>query len=93
MPRPLAQVFHRHVCLARSGRSDRRLVLASPVALADGADAAQTVTLKASHRFPGGKGDVCDEMVQMIARAVAAAKVGLEIKVFPGSSLVKAQEQ
>lgn len=54
---------------------------------------AQTVTLKASHQFPGGKGDVRDEMVQMIAREMAAAKVGVEIKVFPGSSLVKAQEQ
>jgi TRAP-type C4-dicarboxylate transport system substrate-binding protein len=51
---------------------------------------AQTV-LKASHQFPGGKGDVRDEMVQMIARDVAAANVGLEIKVFPGSSLVKAK--
>lgn len=54
---------------------------------------AQNVSLKASHQFPGGKGDVRDEMVQMIARDVAAANVGLEIKVFPGSSLVKAQEQ
>ena len=54
---------------------------------------AKDITLKASHQFPGGKGDVRDEMVQMIARDVAAAKVGLEIKVFPGSSLVKAQEQ
>ena len=54
---------------------------------------AQTITLKASHQFPGGKGDVRDEMVQLIAREVAAAKVGLDIKVFPGSSLVKAQEQ
>ena len=54
---------------------------------------AQTMTLKASHQFPGGKGDVRDEMVQMIARDVNAAKVGLDIKVFPGSSLVKAQEQ
>jgi len=54
---------------------------------------AADVVLKASHQFPGGKGDVRDEMVQMIARDVAAAKVGLEIKVFPGSSLVKAQEQ
>ena len=54
---------------------------------------AETITLKASHQFPGGKGDVRDEMVQMIARDVAAANVGLEIKVFPGSSLVKAQEQ
>jgi TRAP-type C4-dicarboxylate transport system substrate-binding protein len=54
---------------------------------------AQNITLKASHQFPGGKGDVRDEMVQMIARDVAAANVGLEIKVFPGSSLVKAKEQ
>ena len=54
---------------------------------------AESITLKASHQFPGGKGDVRDEMVQMIARDVAAANVGLEIKVFPGSSLVKAQEQ
>lgn len=54
---------------------------------------AADVTLKASHQFPGGKGDVRDEMVQLIAREVAAAKVGLEIKVYPGSSLVKAQEQ
>jgi len=54
---------------------------------------AQSVTLKASHQFPGGKGDVRDEMVQIIAREVAAANVGLEIKVFPGSSLVKANEQ
>ena len=29
---------------------------------------AQNVTLKASHQFPGGKGDVRDEMVQMIAQ-------------------------
>lgn len=54
---------------------------------------AADITLKASHQFPGGKGDVRDEMVQMIAKDVAAANVGLEIKVFPGSSLVKAQEQ
>jgi TRAP-type transport system periplasmic protein len=54
---------------------------------------AQNITLKASHQFPGGKGDVRDEMVQMIARDVAAANVGLEIKVFPGQSLVKANEQ
>jgi TRAP-type C4-dicarboxylate transport system substrate-binding protein len=54
---------------------------------------ADNIVLKASHQFPGGKGDVRDEMVQMIARAVNKANVGLEIKVFPGSSLVKAQEQ
>ena len=54
---------------------------------------ADTMVLKASHQFPGGKGDVRDEMVQMIARDVKAANVGLEIRVFPGSSLVKANEQ
>ena len=54
---------------------------------------AENIVLKASHQFPGGKGDVRDEMGQLIAKDVAAANVGLEIKVFPGSSLVKAQEQ
>jgi len=77
-------INHRWIRLASS-----LLVAAAPwgVALAD------NVSLKASHQFPGGKGDVRDEMVQMIARDVAAANVGLEIKVYPGSSLVKAQEQ
>ncbi|GAB1389260.1 MAG: hypothetical protein AMXMBFR78_29300 [Rubrivivax sp.] len=64
-------------------------ILASLSALPALAD----ITLKASHQFPGGKGDVRDEMVQIIAREVAAAKVGLEIKVYPGASLVKAAEQ
>lgn len=53
---------------------------------------AQTV-LKASHQFPGGKGDIRDEMVQMIARDVATANVDLEIQVFPGSSLYKPNDQ
>ena len=53
---------------------------------------AQTV-LKASHQFPGGKGDIRDEMVQIIAREVAAADVGLEIQVYPGSSLYKPNDQ
>jgi TRAP-type C4-dicarboxylate transport system substrate-binding protein len=51
------------------------------------------IVLKASHQFPGGKGDVRDEMMQIIAREVAAANVGMTIKVFPGSSLVKPKEQ
>ena len=54
---------------------------------------AQTVTLKASHQFPGGKGDVRDEMVQIIAREVKAANVGLEIQVYPGASLFKPNDQ
>jgi TRAP-type transport system periplasmic protein len=58
-----------------------------------GSDAFAQTTLKAAHQFPGGKGDVRDEMVQIIAREVKDADVGLEIQVFPGASLVKAQEQ
>jgi TRAP-type transport system periplasmic protein len=50
-------------------------------------------TLKASHQWPGGKGDVRDEMVQIIAKEVANANVGLDIKVYPGKSLFKPKEQ
>jgi TRAP-type transport system periplasmic protein len=53
---------------------------------------AETI-LKASHQFPGGKGDIRDEMVQMIAREVAAANVDLTIQVFPGASLYKPNDQ
>src|SRR6185312_15755243 len=53
---------------------------------------AQTI-LKASHQFPGGKGDPRDEMVQIIAKEAKAANVGLEIQVYPGASLFKANDQ
>ena len=58
-----------------------------------GAATAETVKLKASHQWPGGRGDVRDEMVQIIAREAAAANVGLEITVYPGASLFKPKEQ
>ncbi|RKQ72736.1 TRAP transporter substrate-binding protein DctP [Oceanibaculum indicum] len=73
-----------------------RFILAAFAGVAMAALAVQdaaAVELKASHQFPGGKGDVRDEMVQIIAREVAAANVGMEIKVFPGASLVKPKEQ
>ena len=54
---------------------------------------AANVTLRASHQFPGGKGDVRDEMVQIIAREAKAANVGLEVQVFPGAALFKPNEQ
>src|SRR5579885_2307931 len=54
---------------------------------------AQTVTLRASHQFPGGKGDPRDEMVQIIAKEVKAANVGLDMQVYPGASLFKPNEQ
>src|SRR5580765_8561531 len=64
--------------------------IAAGIAL--GASAAN-VTLRASHQFPGGKGDVRDEMVQIIAREAKAANVGLEVQVFPGAALFKPNEQ
>ena len=57
-----------------------------------GSAGAQTV-LKASHQFPGGKGDVRDDMVQMIAAEAKAANVGLEVQVYPGASLFKPNQQ
>ncbi len=54
---------------------------------------AADTTLRVSHQFPGGKGDVRDEMVQLMAREVKAADVGLELQVYPGQSLFKAKEQ
>ena len=61
-------------------------VLASAGALAQ-------TQLKASHQWPGGKGDVRDEMVQIIAREVAAADVGLDVRIYPAASLFKPTQQ
>lgn len=64
------------------------------LAFAAGATAALAqTTLRASHQFPGGQGDPRDEMVQILARDVEAADVGLKIQVFPSQSLYKAAEQ
>jgi TRAP-type C4-dicarboxylate transport system substrate-binding protein len=52
-----------------------------------------SVTLRASHQFPGGKGDPRDEMVQMIARDAKAANVDLQIQVYPGAALFKPNDQ
>ncbi len=49
--------------------------------------------LKASHQWPGGKGDLRDEMVQMIARAMNDTDSGVKITVYPGKSLFKPKEQ
>jgi TRAP-type C4-dicarboxylate transport system substrate-binding protein len=68
--------------------------LAAAVALGALALPAQTqVVLKASHQFPGGKGDPRDEMVQIIAKEAKAANVGLDVQVYPGASLFKPNEQ
>jgi TRAP-type transport system periplasmic protein len=67
-------------------------VLLGLAALGGSALAAPTV-LRASHQFPGGKGDVRDEMVQIIAREAKAANIDLDIQVYPGASLFKPNEQ
>jgi TRAP-type C4-dicarboxylate transport system substrate-binding protein len=51
------------------------------------------VVLRASHQFPGGKGDVRDDMVQMIATEAKAANVGVNVQVYPGASLFKPNQQ
>jgi len=74
----------------------RNLISAAVMATASFAlatSASAATVLKASHQWPGGKGDMRDEMVQMIARDAKAAGVGLEIQVYPGKSLYKPKEQ
>ena len=62
-------------------------------ALAMPAAAHAQLVLKASHQFPGGKGDVRDDMVQMIAKESKAANVGIDMQVYPGASLFKPTQQ
>jgi TRAP-type transport system periplasmic protein len=68
------------------------LAAALSAVLCTSAFAAPT-TLRASHQFPGGRGDVRDEMVQIVAREAKAANVELEVQVYPGASLFKPSEQ
>ena len=72
----------------------KRAVIAVAVTFAMSASAlAVPTTLRASHQFPGGRGDVRDEMVQIVAREAKAANVELEVQVYPGASLFKPNEQ
>src|ERR1041384_3168249 len=73
-------------------RLEQAIVLALGAAFGAGVLAAPT-TLRASHQFPGGRGDVRDEMVQIIARDAKAANVELDVQVYPGASLFKPNEQ
>lgn len=68
------------------------VLLAAGMSMSSLATAAD-LELKASHQWPGGKGDIRDEMVQMIARDVNKANLGVKIKVYPGKSLYKPKEQ
>lgn len=78
-------------------RKSSRRALAVTAVMATGILFAQAAVankvLRLSHQFPGGQGDPRDEMVQIIAKEVKDADVGLEIQVFPGASLYKPVEQ
>lgn len=63
------------------------------VAAFGGAAMAAEVKLKASHQWPGGKGDIRDEMVQIIARHMKDNNTDVDIRVYPGKSLFKPREQ
>jgi TRAP-type C4-dicarboxylate transport system substrate-binding protein len=67
------------------------ILAAASAAMLLSASAYAEVTMKASHQFPGGKGDVRDDMVLMIAKEAKAA--GVDIQVYPGASLFKPNDQ
>ena len=67
------------------------ILAAASAAMLLSASAYAEVTMKASHQFPGGKGDVRDDMVLMIAKEAKAS--GMDIQVYPGASLFKPNDQ
>src|SRR6478735_5015804 len=71
----------------------KTLLVSAAAAVLLTASAQAQVTLRASHQFPGGKHDVRDDMVQMIAKEVGDAKVGITVQVYPGASLFKPNQQ
>src|SRR5664280_3755351 len=77
----------------RKMRKISKIFATAAAVIALSASAQAQVTMKASHQFPGGKGDVRDDMVQMIAKDAKAANVGLDIQVYPGASLFKPNDQ
>jgi len=66
-------------------------LVAAAAVIALSASAQAQITMKASHQFPGGKGDPRDEMVQIIAKEMKSA--GVDIQVYPGASLFKPNDQ
>jgi TRAP-type C4-dicarboxylate transport system substrate-binding protein len=71
----------------------KTLLVSAAAAMLLTATAQAQVTLRASHQFPGGKHDVRDDMVQMIAQEVGKANVGVNVQVYPGASLFKPNQQ
>jgi TRAP-type C4-dicarboxylate transport system substrate-binding protein len=75
----------------RKMRTISKILAGVAAAILLSASAQAQVTMKASHQFPGGKGDVRDDMVLMIAKESKAA--GVDIQVYPGASLFKPNDQ
>jgi TRAP-type transport system periplasmic protein len=71
----------------------KALIVAAAAVMLLTASAQAQVTLRASHQFPGGKHDVRDDMVLIIADEAKKANVGLNVQVYPGASLFKPKEQ
>lgn len=69
------------------------LLLAGTAIVATASAVQADTILKASHQWPSGTGDFRDEMFQIIANELKTADVGLEVKVYPGASLVKPRDQ
>lgn len=82
---------------ARSFQEERlsrrvvRMVVLALALIVPGAAGAQT--LKASHQFPGDGIDFRDVALRMLAREVAQARIGLDIKVYPGAQLMRPRAQ
>lgn len=76
-----------------SGRFASAARAAGIALLLAGHVASAQITLRASHQWPGGTGDLRDEMLQIIARDTAAAGVGIGVRVYPGEGLFKARDQ
>ncbi|MEM8752231.1 MAG: TRAP transporter substrate-binding protein DctP [Pseudomonadota bacterium] len=66
-------------------------LLAAAAALSLVAGAAQAAELRLSHQW--STSDVRHKVAEIVANEVAAADVGLEIKIFPSKSLFKPREQ
>jgi len=77
----------------RSGVAAAAVAVSLALSLFAGQAIPAPTVLRASHQFPGGRGDVRDEMVQIIARDAKAAGVDLDVQVYPGASLFKPNEQ
>jgi len=73
-----------------SRRVVRIIVLALALILPEAAGAE---TLRASHQFPGDGIDFRDVAMRMFAREVAQARIGLDIKVYPGAQLMRPRAQ